>query len=77
MDFRGLHQRLRELLRDRITSGEVTVRGLARMTGVSQPHMHNVLKGKRLFSPTTADRILEHLQIDVLELLDPNDIRKP
>ena len=76
MDFRGLHERLRQRLNDRITSGEVTVRGLARMTGVSQPHMHNVLKGKRLFSPAMADRILDHLQIDVLELLDPADVRK-
>jgi antitoxin component HigA of HigAB toxin-antitoxin module len=45
-------------LRKRIHSGELTERSLARITGISQPHMHNVLKGKRLLSLEKADRIL-------------------
>ena len=41
---------------------------LARITGISQPHIHNVLKGKRLLSPEKADEVLRQLQIDLLDL---------
>ena len=58
MNFQELRQRLIAELRERVRSGEVTERGLARMIGLSQPHMHNVLKGKRLFSLETTDEIL-------------------
>jgi hypothetical protein len=46
-----------------VSSGQLTECGLARMTGVSQPHFHNVLEGKRYFSPETADEILRLLDI--------------
>ncbi len=69
MTFRDLHQRLIEDLRQRVRSGEVTERSLARTTGVSQPHIHNVLKGKRLLSADMADAILGHLDMDLLDLI--------
>ena len=72
--FQELHRRLTLLLLDRVRKGEATERGLARKTGVSQPHIHNVLKGKRLLSAGTADAILEELHLDILDLLDPRDI---
>lgn len=42
----------------RISNGELTERGLARRLGISQAHMHNVLKGARVLTPELADRIL-------------------
>ena len=76
MDFEHLHTRLIEYLQRRVRSGEITERGLSRITGVSQPHIHNVLKGKRVLSITRADGILRQLHLDVLDLLDPNEWRE-
>jgi transcriptional regulator with XRE-family HTH domain len=74
MNFQELQRRLVIHLRDRVRNGELTERGLARRTGVSQPHIHNVLKGKRFFSNETADQILLFLRLDVLDLLDRRDL---
>lgn len=72
--FYDLHCRLRHLLQERIHNGELTERGLSRTSGISQPHIHNVLRGKRLFSTETADLILRDLDLDVLDLLDPLEV---
>lgn len=77
MDFHELERRFLEHLRHRVRSGELTERHLARITGVSQPHIHNVLKGKRTLSPSTADVILHVLQIDLLDFLQPEETRDP
>jgi plasmid maintenance system antidote protein VapI len=61
-------------LRERVRSGQITERGLARLTHVSQPHIHNVLKGKRLLSAEMADQIMQHLRMDVLDLVDPHEL---
>jgi len=74
MTFCDLHERLIENLRQRVRGGEVTERGLARATGVSQPHIHHVLKGKRLLSAVTADRILGQLHIDLLDLIELEEL---
>lgn len=71
IDFEQLHARLVLHLLGRVRNGEVTERGLSRLTGVSQPHIHNVLKGKRLLSLARADGILRQLHIDVLDLIEP------
>jgi transcriptional regulator with XRE-family HTH domain len=73
MTFHDLHRRLIEDLHRRVRSGEATERGLARITGVSQPHMHNVLKGKRLLSADMADAVLRHLDMDLLDLIEPKE----
>ena len=66
VELRGhLVQRLRDMVRN----GELTERALARTTGVSQPHIHNVLKGKRALSVEMADVILNALNLDVHVLL--------
>jgi len=70
MNFRDLQDRLAANLRERVRGGELTERGLARLTRVSQPHIHNVLKGKKLFSPDMADQVMFHLRMDVLDLVD-------
>jgi hypothetical protein len=74
MNFSELQERLTAHLRERIRSGQVTERGLARLTNVSQPHIHNVLKGKRLLSPEMADRVLDHLKLDLFDLLEPAEM---
>jgi len=71
VNFKHLEHRFLCELRERIRSGAVTERGLARLTGVSQPHIHNVLKGKRFFSLEKADQVLGSLGLDVLDLIDP------
>jgi len=74
MDFQELRRRLTAHLRERVRQGEITERGLARLTGVSQPHIHNVLKGKRLFSMEFADAILRGLHLDLLDLIEPGEL---
>jgi hypothetical protein len=76
MTFYELQQRLLEELRQRVRSGAATERGLARTSGISQPHLHNVLKGKRLLSMDKADELLRHLQIDILQLIHPEELRE-
>ena len=73
MDFRELEGRLVENLRERVRRGEVTERHLARITGFSQPHIHNVLKGKRDLSLDAADTILRVLRMDLRDLIPPLD----
>lgn len=70
MYFAQLQRRLIETLRFLMGNGLLTERGLARSTGVSQPHMHHILKGTRALSPEIADRILRALSITVLDLLE-------
>lgn len=74
--FAEFHTRLVECLRHKVRSGEITERGLARMTGISQPHIHNVLAGKKLFSVDVADTILRELDLDLLDLLYAADLRR-
>ena len=68
IDFEWLQRRLVEILRERIHRGEWTERGMARATGVSQPHLHNVLKGLRLFSDEMADQVMNELNISLADL---------
>ena len=73
--FLLLQNRLIEFVVQRLNNGDFTERGLARVIGVSQPQVHNVLKGKRRLQPSLADRILQKLEIDVLDLLDDRELR--
>jgi hypothetical protein len=74
MNFLQLQDRLIGLLRKRVRSGEISERCLARRTGISQPHMHNVLKGKRYLSLETADEILREANLDLLDLIEPGEM---
>jgi len=76
IDFGELEGRLIRHLQQRVRSGEISERSLARVLGISQPHLHNVLKGKYFFSMTTADKILRHLNLDLLDLIDPGERRR-
>jgi hypothetical protein len=73
MTLGDLQKRFVALLRKRVRNGELTERGLARMVGISQPHMHNVLHGKRSFSVETTDEMMRLLRVDVLDLVEPSE----
>ena len=74
LTFVSLRQRLLDHLRRRIRNGELTERGLARLTGISQPHVHNVLKGIRALSPELADVVLTSLHLSALDLIPRDEI---
>ncbi len=74
MYFQVLQLRLIAILKGRVRNGELTERGLARLTGISQPHIHNVLKGARVLSPEIADQILETLKISIFDLFQATEL---
>lgn len=76
MHFRVLQGRLVAHIQNRVRNGEISERSLARLTGISQPHVHNVLKGKRLLSPETADQMMMRLHIDLTDLLTAEDLER-
>ena len=69
-----MQRRLVAYLSEKVRNGDITERRLARITGVSQPHMHHVLCGKRAFSNDMADRVMRALHKDLLDFLDLGDI---
>jgi hypothetical protein len=73
LNFRDLQLRLISFVVTKIRNGEFTERGLARMLGVSQPHLHNVLKGVRPLKPEFADCLLEHFEIGILDLMESQE----
>ncbi len=73
MDFQELEERFLDHLRRKIRGGELTERRLARMAGISQPHVHNVLKGKRLISLELADALLHAVRLDLADLVHDDE----
>ena len=67
--FTRLYNRLIMEVLFRINRGDITERGLARIVGVSQPQIHNVLKGKRRLQTDLADRLLEKFNLSLFDLL--------
>lgn len=76
MCFEDLQQRLIATLKARLRNGEMTERRLARVTGISQPHVHNVLKGARVLSLEVADQILRRLGISIPDLLTERELQE-
>ncbi len=69
LTFKAIHVRLLAFVNDRVQSGEFSERSLAGRLGVSQPQLHNVLKGARKLQIELADAMLAEFRISVLELL--------
>ena len=69
VSFRDLQDRLISFVVTKIRNGEFTERRLARVLGVSQPQLHNVLKGARPLKPEFADCLFQHFEIGVVDLL--------
>lgn len=73
MNFSDLHGRLKSRVLRSIQGGETSERALARRAGMSQSHLHNILKGKRRFSYFSADLIMEALDLTVQNLIRDSD----
>ena len=73
--FGALQTRLICAVNARIHNGNFTERGLARILGVSQPQIHNVLKGVRKLRTELADRLIRSLEMSVLDLFDIEELR--
>ena len=72
--FREIAVRLLHHLNQRVRRGELTERGLARLTGYSQPHIHNVLKGARMVGMDLADQVMTLLDIPLISLLTQEEL---
>ncbi len=79
MRFAALHQRLLTRVDGRLRNGEITIRGLALRAGISQPHLTNILRGRRALTAQTADQILEALELSLRDLFEEPeaDERRP
>lgn len=69
MYFLELHGRLIHMAKQRVRAGLVTERGLAKLCGLSQPHIHNLLKDIRSLTPRSADMLLRGLGLTIPDLL--------
>ncbi len=74
LTFKVLCARLLALVNARIQNGEFSERALARRLGISQPHLHHVLNGKRTLRASLADVVLARFHISVLDLLTAAEI---
>lgn len=74
MSLQALLQRLTQQLSYSVRSGETTERALAFRLGISQPHLHNVLKGCRPLTVEVADRVLAKLRLHALDLFEYKDL---
>lgn len=69
MNFSQTQDRLRAELQRRIQRGTLSIRLLARQTGLAQSHLSNFLHNRRQLSLQAIDRILAALHISIGELL--------
>ena len=69
-DLADCYQLLLGRLKTKIQNGEITERGLARASGISQPHIHNGLKGLRQFSFPLTSALMRAAKLSVYDLLD-------
>lgn len=69
MTFQDAQLKLLAYVLNQIRNGELTERGFARSVGISQPHVHNVLKGVRNLSPEFFDLALKYFHLDMLDLV--------
>jgi len=75
MRIADLEDNLRAHIWARIHRGELTGLKLSRDAGFQQAHISNFLNARRGLSPEAIDRLLDVLQLDVLELADPEELR--
>lgn len=74
LGFRELTRRLIRHLNGMVRRGEISERGLARLTLYSQPHIHNVLNGRRVMTIDLADQIMAMLNLPLAFLLSQDEI---
>jgi hypothetical protein len=76
MKFRTLQDNLRDIVRERIDSGELTGLRLAEQAGFKQAHISNFLNHKRGLSLEAMDKVLSVQRLSVLDLIDSAEINK-
>ena len=76
MRLQDLQDKLRAHIRARIDRREMTGSGLSREAGFQQGHLSNFLNARRGLSLESMDRLLETLNIGVLDLADLKDIQQ-
>ena len=76
MRLLDLQDRLRSHIRARIGRRELTGSSLSRQAGFQQGHLSNFLNSRRGLSLESMDRLLETLDIEVLDLVDEEEIRR-
>lgn len=76
LTFRALQIRLIAFVNARIQNGEFSERSLARQLGLSQPQLHNVLKGARKLQTALADTFLTYFGISIKDLLAEEEIKE-
>jgi plasmid maintenance system antidote protein VapI len=76
LTFGELKLRLIKTVNARILNGEFSERGLARILGISQPQIHNVLKGARKLHADLADRLLAMLGLSLIELFREEEVQE-
>lgn len=69
MNFTQMHERLRRVLVHRLSGKSLTVKLLKDQTGLTQGHLSNFLREKRMISYRAADLILQKQRIEVEDLL--------
>jgi hypothetical protein len=74
LTYQDVQLRLLAYVRSQISNGELTERGFARLIGISQPHVHNVLKGVRKLSPNIFDVALKYLHLSMLDLVPSDEL---
>lgn len=74
LTFAVAQTRLLGEIRQRIRNGEYTERGLARLAGISQPHLHNLLKGVRELTTASADSLLMALDLGMQDLATAEEL---
>lgn len=75
MTFRQAYADLLAQLHTRIRNGGTSQREVARELGISQPHMNNVLKGRRTLSFDRADLLLKSIDASLVFLSPPPALR--
>ena len=76
MKLQDLQDQLRTHIRARIRRGELTGTSLAGAADFPQGHLSNFLNARRGLSLESMDRLLDTLDIGVLDLVDAKDIQK-
>jgi len=76
MRLLDLQDRLRSHIRARIGRRELTGSSLSRQAGFQQGHLSNFLNARRGLSLESMDRLLETLDIEVLDLVEEEEIQR-
>ena len=71
-----MQNRLVVRMRQHVQNGDFTERGFARSLGISQVHIHNVLKGTRSLSINYIDLILKRLGLTIFDICTADELRR-